>query len=61
MSNTEYLESIIEEAQELLDAATAGGDKQYAFELMVSTSELHNAFNKLWDLGSRIREGINHD
>jgi len=55
MTNNECLQNIIEEAHELLGYVAAGGDKQYAFDLMVHPDELRVAHDKLYDLGTRIR------
>jgi len=55
MNNVEYLESIIEEAQELLEHATAGGDRQYAFDLMADSKELEKAKRFIWDFNTRVK------
>ena len=53
------LEDIKSEASELLDYATAGGNRQYAFELMVDNGELKKMLDKLFDLGTEIRSELN--
>lgn len=58
MTNREYLESIIEEAQELLEHASAGGEREMAFDLTASTTDLHNSFNALYENNTRIRDEI---
>ena len=58
MTNKEYLESIIEEAQELLKYASAGGDPEIAFNLAVSTDDLHNAFNALYNNNKCVRDEL---
>lgn len=52
------LEEILSESQELLAAATAGGDRQYAFELLVDEKELLQAANIVYDLNTRIRQEL---
>ena len=58
MLDKEYLESIIEEAQELLDHALAGGDRERAFDQMISTNELHSAFNNLFNTNTDIKDEL---
>lgn len=58
MTNIEYLESIIEEAQEALGHASAGGNREYAFDLMVSVSDLHDSFNRLNKLNLVIADEL---
>ena len=47
MNEIEYLQCIIDEARELLDHATAGGDREYAFDLCKRGGELADCFNKI--------------
>lgn len=58
MTNREYLESIIDEAKELLEHASAGGDRELAFDLVISTDDVHGAFSSLYNTNSRIQDEI---
>lgn len=53
--NKQLLESIKDEAAELLGFADAGGDTEQAFDLTADTAELRNIQHTLLDFGGRIR------
>jgi len=58
MTNLEYLQSLIIEAQELLEHATAGGDREYAFDLWASTDDLSECFNKLCQFNYNVKDEV---
>ena len=58
MSEIEYLQSIIIEAQEALDHAAAGGDREYAFDLWKHAGELATCFNTLYKFNSNIQDEL---
>lgn len=58
MNITELISAIAEEANELNNSASAGGGKQYAFELTADQQELEDILQRLTDFGTRIRTEI---
>ncbi len=59
MGHTEYLESIITEAQELLNHIASSEVAQLEASVHLSLNSLHSTFTNLCDVNAGIREEIN--
>jgi len=58
MDTRMQLEEIIREAREALTFASAGGEIERIFDLVVDSSELSDAYDKLFELNGRIANEI---